>query len=60
MALFERRRHSWLFIIWVIVGLIVAWEHVYITVKYIELLVSAVLAVFLWPLVLLHVNFNIH
>jgi hypothetical protein len=59
-SMFEKRRHSLLFIIWVIVGLIVAWEHVYITVKYIELLVSAVLAVFLWPLVLLHVNFRIH
>ena len=60
MAVFEKRRHSLLFIIWVIVGLIVAWEHLYLTVKYIELLVSAVLAVFLWPLVLLHVNFHIH
>lgn len=55
-----KRRHSWLFIIWVIVGLIVAWEHVYITLRYVELLVSAVLAVFLWPLVLLHVNLRIH
>jgi hypothetical protein len=49
-----------LVIIWIIVGLIIAWEHVYITVKYLEELVSAVLAVFLWPLVLLGVNLRIH
>jgi hypothetical protein len=54
------RRHSWLYIIWVIVGLVVAWEHVYITVKYLELLLSAVLAVFLWPLVLLGVDLHVH
>jgi hypothetical protein len=60
MAIFSRRRYSWLFIIWVIIGLVVAWEHVYITVKYLELLLSAVLAVFLWPLVLLGVDLHVH
>ncbi len=49
-----------LLIIWIIVGLVIAWDHIYITVKYVELLVSAVLAVVLWPLVLLGVNLRIH
>ena len=35
----------WIWIIWVIVGLVIAWEHVYITVRNLELLASAVLAV---------------
>jgi hypothetical protein len=50
----------WIWSIWVIVGLVIAWEHVYITVKYLELLASAVLAVVLWPLVLLGVNLHVH
>jgi hypothetical protein len=50
----------WIWIIWVIVGIVIAWEHVYITVKYLELLASAVLAVVLWPLVLLGVNLHVH
>ena len=54
------RRHSWLYIIWVIVGLVVAWQHTYITVRNLELLLSAVLSVFLWPLVLAGVNLHIH
>jgi hypothetical protein len=60
MAIFDKRRHSWLFIIWVIVGLIVAWERTYITLAWIKLVVSAVLAIFLWPLVLLGVNLHVH
>jgi hypothetical protein len=54
------RRHSWLFIIWVIVGLIVAWERSYITLRVVELAVSVVLSIFLWPLVLMGVNLHIH
>ncbi len=54
------RRHHWLYIIWIIVGLVVAWEHVYITLRNIELFLSAVLAVLLWPLVFLGVNLRIH
>jgi hypothetical protein len=50
----------WIWIIWVIVGLVIAWEHVYITVRNLELLASAILAVVLWPLVLLGVNLHVH
>jgi hypothetical protein len=54
------RRHHWLFIIWVVIGLIVAWERTYITLYWVKLVLSALLTVFLWPLALLGVNLHIH
>jgi hypothetical protein len=54
------RRHSWLFIIWIVVGLVVAWERSYITLKIVEVVLSAVLTIVLWPLVLIGVNLHIH
>jgi hypothetical protein len=60
MAMFSRRRYSWLFIIWVIIGLIVAWERAYIGVYLVKLVLSALLAIFLWPLVLLGISLHIH
>jgi len=60
MAILSGRRYSWVFIIWVIVGLVVAWTHSYITVYLLKLVLSALLAIFLWPLVLLGVNLHIH
>jgi hypothetical protein len=57
MAIFSRR---WFVVIWVIVGLVVAWTHSYITVFLLKLVLSALFAVFLWPLVLLGVNLHIH
>ena len=60
MAIFSGRRYSWLVIIWVIVGLVVAWTHSYITVYLLKLVLSALLAIFLWPLVLLGVSLHIH
>jgi len=60
MAMFSRRRYSWLFIIWVIIGLVVAWERAYITVYLVKLVLSALLAIFLWPLVLLGISLHIH
>jgi hypothetical protein len=60
MAMFSRRRYSWLFIIWVIIGLVVAWERSYITIHLVKLVLSALLAIFLWPLVLLGISLHIH
>jgi hypothetical protein len=60
MAIFSGRRYSWLFIIWVLIGIVVAWERHYITVELLKLILSAILAIFLWPLVLLGVNLHIH
>ena len=59
MAIFSHRRHSWLYIIWVIVGLVVAWTHSYITVYLLKLVLSDLLAIFLWPLVLLGVSLHV-
>jgi hypothetical protein len=53
-------KYRWLFIIWVIVGLVVAWERVYISVYVLKVALSAVLTIFLWPLVLLGVNLHVH
>ncbi len=60
MAILDHKRHRWLLIIWAIVGLVVSWERTYITVHIIQTLVTVVLAVFLWPLVLLGVNLHVH
>ncbi len=60
MAIFSRRRTAGSYIIWVIVGLVVAWTHSYITVFLLKLVLSALLAVFLWPLILLGVSLHIH
>jgi hypothetical protein len=49
-----------LYFIYVIIGLIVAWERGYITVAFLKALLSALLAIFLWWLVLLGVSLHIH
>ncbi len=54
-----RHKFSWLFIVWVIVGLIIAWTHAYITVAILKLAVTVALAVFLWPLLLLGVSLHV-
>jgi hypothetical protein len=53
-------RRSWFWIVYVIVGLVVAWEKHYITLFVVKIAASAVLAVFLWWLVLIGVNLHIH
>jgi hypothetical protein len=54
-----RRRFSLLGLIYVLVGLYVAWANDYIGIRLVKLVVSALLAVFLWPLVLLGVDLRI-
>jgi hypothetical protein len=54
-----RHKYSWMFLIWVVVGLIIAWTHTYITVAVLKIALSALLAVFLWPLLLLGVSLHI-
>jgi hypothetical protein len=53
-------KYRWFAVLWVIVGLVVAWTHSYITVSVLKIVLSAVLAVFLWPLVLLGVSLHVH
>lgn len=57
---FRRRPISLIGLIYIIIGLIVAWNRGYITVALLERVLSAVLAVLLWWLVLLGVNLHIH
>jgi hypothetical protein len=57
MSIFKYR---WVAVIWVIVGLVIAWTHSYITVGVLKIVLSALLSVFLWPLVLLGVSLHVH
>ena len=56
----RRRPISLIGLIYIIIGLIVAWNRGYITVALLERVLSAILAVLLWWLVLLGVNLHIH
>jgi hypothetical protein len=49
-----------IWLIYLIVGIFIAWEHHYITVQLLKNIASALLAIFLWWLVLLGVNLHIH
>jgi Na+/pantothenate symporter len=60
MALLSGRKYSWIVIIWAIIGLVVAWERSYLTLFLVKIVFSALLAIFLWPLVLLGINLHIH
>ena len=54
-----RRRFSLLGLIYVLVGIYIAFAHDYIGINLIKLVLSALLAIFLWPLVLLGVDLRI-
>jgi hypothetical protein len=43
-----------------IVGVVIAWDHHYMGVAWLRSVASALLAVFMWWLVLLGVNLHIH
>jgi hypothetical protein len=48
------------FLIYVIIGIVVAWNRGYIFFAWIKATASILLAVFLWWLVLLGVNVHVH
>ena len=54
-----RRRFSLLGLIYILVGIYVAFAENYITLRIVKLVLSALLAIFLWPLVLLGVDLHI-
>jgi hypothetical protein len=54
-----RRRFSLLGLIYLLVGLYVAFAYDYLDARVIKLILSALLAILLWPLVLLGVNLRI-
>jgi hypothetical protein len=54
------KRFGLLGLIYVIVGLVIAWDRGYITVPLLKVVLSAVFAIFLWWLVLLGVSLHLH
>jgi membrane-bound ClpP family serine protease len=54
-----RRRFGIIGLIYIIIGIIVAFDKNYITVALLKALLSAILAILLWWLVLLGVNLHI-
>jgi hypothetical protein len=54
------RRIGILGLIYLIIGLVIAWEKHYLTVHFLKLVLSAILAILLWWLVLLGVSLHIH
>jgi hypothetical protein len=61
MVMFGIFRGRWrlLWLIYVIIGIVVAWDRGYITVRLLQLLLSALLAIWLWWLVLLGVSLHL-
>ena len=47
-------------LVYFVIGIIIAWDHHYITLSWLRTLASAVLAIFLWWLILLGVNLHVH
>jgi hypothetical protein len=53
------RFRSLTFLIYLIIGIAIAWDRGYVTVTWLKSLASGLLAVFLWWLVLLGVNLHV-
>ena len=53
------RRVSLLALIYIIIGIYIAWRHHYLTVGVLKVVLQALLAIFLWFLVLLGVNLHV-
>lgn len=54
-----RRPISLVGLIYIIIGIVVAWNRGYITVGLLKAILSALLAIFLWFLVLLGINMHV-
>jgi hypothetical protein len=54
------RFRSIAFLIYVIIGIIIAWDRGYIFLAWLKTAASILLAIFLWWLVLLGVNLHVH
>ena len=54
------KKFNWLWVIWIIAGIVLAWTHSYITAALAKVMLSALLAIVLWPLLLLGVSLHIH
>jgi len=54
------RVRNLLWVLYIVIGVFVAWDRSYITLAWLKTLASALLAIFLWWLVLLGVNLHVH
>ena len=54
----RRRNISLVALVWLIIGVVVAIQRSYITVGLLKAIVYAILAVILWPLVMLGISFR--
>jgi hypothetical protein len=50
---------SFIGLIYILIGIFVAWDHGYITLGLLKRVLSALLAVFLWVLVLFGINLHV-
>jgi hypothetical protein len=56
----KRTLRRLIFLAYVLIGIVIAWDRGYITVALLKALASALLAILLWWLALLGVNLHIH
>jgi hypothetical protein len=47
-------------LIYIVIGVFIAWDRGYITISWLKSLASALLSILLWWLVLLGVNLHVH
>lgn len=59
VAHYRRRGFSLIFIIYIVIGIFVAWDHGYLNEALVRRIASALLAIFLWFLPLLGVDLHI-
>jgi hypothetical protein len=55
----RRRNISLITLVWLVVGIVVAVQRGYITVSLLRAILSAILAIVLWPLVLLGIDMHL-
>jgi len=53
------KKLNWLWVVWIVAGIILAWTHSYLTAALAKVMLSALLAILLWPLVLLGISLHI-
>jgi hypothetical protein len=51
---------GWVFVIYILIGIFVAWAKGYLHLAILKAILSAVLAVFLWWLALLGISLHVH
>jgi hypothetical protein len=60
MGMSARWVRNLIILLYLVIGGFIAWDHGYLGLSWVRTLASAILAIFLWWLVLLGVNLHIH